>query len=195
MGMNELQAAQQSSFEIAFYIVMLISTQICRLAVRITLDKTITLCSVYKAPNSALSLAQLTNVADQLPTPFIVMGDFNGHNSFCGSKTTTDKDKTLADIFSQEGLCIFNDGTDTYLHPVNGSYSAIDLTVTDPSLLLDFSWKVHDDLCGRDHFPIILESLNSTIGERPTRYKYDKTDWHPLRTDVQEKTSNGNDPK
>jgi hypothetical protein len=25
----------------------------------------------------------------------------------------------------------------------NGSYSAIDLTVTDPSLLLDFSWKVH----------------------------------------------------
>jgi hypothetical protein len=52
----------------------------------------------------------------------------------------------------------------------NGSYSAIDLTVTDPSLLLDFSWKVHDELCGNDHFPIILESLNSTVGERPTRY-------------------------
>ena len=138
---------------------------------------------------------QSTKFSTQLPTPFIVMGDFNGHNSLWGSKTTTDKDKTLADIFSQEGLCIFNDGTDTYLHPVNGSYSAIDLTVTDPSLLLDFSWKVHDDLCGRDHFPIILESLNSTVGERPTRYKYDKADWHPLRTDVQEKTSNGNDPK
>jgi len=40
-------------------------------------------------------------------------------------------------------LCIFNDGTDTYLSPGNGFYSAIDLTVTDPSLLLDFSWKVH----------------------------------------------------
>jgi hypothetical protein len=37
------------------------------------------------------------------------------------------------------------------------------------SLLLDFSWKVHDDLCGSDHFPIILESLHSTVGERPTR--------------------------
>jgi hypothetical protein len=63
---------------------------------------------------------------------------------------------------------------------VNGSYSAIvlsRLTVTDPSLLLDFSWKVHDDLCGSDHFPIILESLNSTVGERPTRYKFDKADW------------------
>jgi hypothetical protein len=29
-----------------------------------------------------------------------------------------------------------------------GSYSAIDLIVAGPSLLLDFSWKVHDDLCG-----------------------------------------------
>jgi hypothetical protein len=48
------------------------------------------------------------------------------------------KGKKLEDFISQEGLCIFNDGTDTYLHPGNGSYSAIDLAVTDPSLLLDF---------------------------------------------------------
>jgi hypothetical protein len=64
-----------------------------------------------------------------------------------------------------------------FLQSVNGSYSAIDLTVTDPSLLLDFSWKFNDDLCGSDHFPNILESLYSTVGERPTRYKFDKADW------------------
>jgi hypothetical protein len=79
--------------------------------------------------------------------------------------TLNDKGKKLEDFISQEGLCIFNDGTDTYLHPGNGSYSAIDFTVTDLSLLLDFSWKVHDDLCGSDHFPIILESLHSTVEE------------------------------
>ena len=72
------------------------------------------------------------------------MDNFNGHSPLWGSKTTTDKGKKLEDFLSQEGLCIFNDGTDTYLHPGNGSYSAVDLTVTDPSLL-DFSWKVHDD--------------------------------------------------
>jgi hypothetical protein len=38
------------------------------------------------------------------------MGDFNGHNSLWGSKTTTDKGKQLEDFLSQEGLCIFNDG-------------------------------------------------------------------------------------
>ena len=137
-----------------------LNTDLQAVAVRITLDKTITLCSVYIPPNSALGLAQL---ADQLSTPFIIMGDFNGHNPLWGSKTTTDKGKKLEDFLSQEGLCIFNDGTDTYLHPGNGSYSAIDLTVTDPSLLLDFSWKVHDDLCGSDHFPIILERLHSKV--------------------------------
>jgi hypothetical protein len=95
----------------------------------------------------------------------------------CGAvKQPPTKAKQLEDFNSQEGLCIFNDGTDTYLHPGNGSYSAIDLTVTDPSPLLDFSWKVHDDLCGSDHFPIIIKSLHSTVGERLTRYKFDRAD-------------------
>jgi hypothetical protein len=57
-------------------------------------------------------------------------------DSLWGSKTTTDKGNKLEDSISQEGLCIFNDGTDTYLHPGNGSYSAIELTVTDPFLLI-----------------------------------------------------------
>ena len=52
-----------------------------------------------------------------------------------------------------------------YLHPGNVSYSAIELTVTDPSLLLEFSWKVHGVLCRSDQFPITLEILSSTIGK------------------------------
>jgi endonuclease/exonuclease/phosphatase family metal-dependent hydrolase len=55
-----------------------LNTDLQAVAVRITLDKTITLCSVYIPSNSALGLAQLKNLADQLPTPFIIMGDFNG---------------------------------------------------------------------------------------------------------------------
>ena len=154
-----------------------LDTDLQDVAVRLTLDKTITLCSVYIPTNSSLSLTLTQNFADQLPTPFIIMSHFNGHNLLWGSKTTTDKGIQLEDFISQERLCIINDGTDTYLHHGNGFHSAIDLTVTYPSLLLDFSWKVHDDLCGSDHFPIILESLYSTVGERPTRYKFDKADW------------------
>ncbi|VDI46862.1 Hypothetical predicted protein [Mytilus galloprovincialis] len=67
------------------------------------------------------------------------------------------KGKIIEDFVSQEGLCIFNDGSNTYLHPGNGSYSSIDIPICDPSLLLDYSWRVHDDLCGSDHFPIVLK--------------------------------------
>ena len=134
---------------------MLISTQIYRLLLYPAfLDKTVTLCSISIPPNSLL------NLADQIPTPFIIMGDFHAHSPLWGTKSTNDKGKKLKDFISQDGLCILIDNTDAYLHPGNGYYSAIDLTVTDPSFLLNVSWKVYDDLCGSDHFLLILESLN-----------------------------------
>ena len=73
-----------------------LNTDLQAVAVRITLDTTSTLCLVYIPPSTALSLAQLKKIADQLPTPFIIMGDFNGHNPLWGSKTTTDKGKKLS---------------------------------------------------------------------------------------------------
>ena len=75
-----------------------LNTDLQAVAVRITLDKTITLCSVYIPPNASLSLTQLKYLVDQLPTPFIIMGDFNGHNPLWGSKTTTDKGKNLKNL-------------------------------------------------------------------------------------------------
>ena len=77
------------------------------------------MCSIYIPPNSSDSLAQLKSLTDQLSTPFIIMGDFKGHNPLWGSKTTNDKDTQLKDFLSQKGLCIFNNGTDTYVHPGN----------------------------------------------------------------------------
>ena len=92
-----------------------------------------------------------------------------------GSITTNEKKQKTWVLSRPGGLCIFNDSTNTYVHLVNEPYSAVNLAVTVPSLLLGFS--CHDDLCGSDNFSIILESLNSSVGERPTRYKLDKVDW------------------
>ncbi|VDI64455.1 Hypothetical predicted protein [Mytilus galloprovincialis] len=128
-------------------------------------------------PNSIIDKAKLKNLTDQLPSPFILMGDFNAHNPLWGSKTHNAKGKIIEDFVSQEGLCIFNDGSNTYLHPGNGSYSSIDITICDPSLLLDYSWRVHDDLCGSDHFPIVLEHLFTSAQQRVPRWKLDKADW------------------
>ncbi|VDI75549.1 Hypothetical predicted protein [Mytilus galloprovincialis] len=148
-----------------------LTTDLQAVAIRLSLDKTITLCSIYIPPNSIIDKAKLKNLTDQLPSPFILMGDFNAHNPLWGSKTHNAKGKIIEDFVSQEGLCIFNDGSNTYLHPGNGSYSSIDITICDPSLLLDYSWRVHDDLCGSDHFPIVLEHLFTSAQQRVPRWK------------------------
>ena len=167
-------------------------TNLQAVAVRISLGKTITLCSLYIPPNSVLEQNSLKTLIDQLPSPFIIMGDFNAHNPIWGSSSLNNKGKNVEDLLNKEGLCIFNDGSNTYLHPGNGSYSAIDLTICDPSLLLDFSWRVHDDLCGSDHFPIILQNLFPSGSGKVPRYKFDKANWplfeqlctEELRTEV-----------
>ena len=78
-------------------------------------------------------------------------------NPLWGSDKVTDKGKVVEDVLSNLNLCILNDGSNTYLHPGNGSSSSIDLTIVDPSLLLDIHRTVHDYLCGSDHFSIIVE--------------------------------------
>ncbi len=45
-----------------------------------------------------------------------------------------------------------------------GTFSAIDLSFCHPSLLLDFSWHIGEDVCHSDHYPIFLE--NDNIPER-----------------------------
>ena len=42
--------------------------------------------------------------------------------------------------------------------------------MADASIFLDYSWKVHDDTCGSDHFPIILENSGSELNDKIPRW-------------------------
>ena len=64
-------------------------------AVRLSLPKAITLCSLYISPNEVVSLQQLKDLTNQLPEPFLLMGDFNAHNPLWGSNTMNDKGKKV----------------------------------------------------------------------------------------------------
>ena len=130
-----------------------LDTSLQATAVRITLCKTITLYSINIPPSSAISLHDMDDLVRQLPTPYMLLGDFNSHNPLWGGNTIDGKGQRVEQFMDNHSLC-FLDGSYTYLHPGYGTYTAIDLTITQPNLLLDFSWRVLDDLCGSDHFPI-----------------------------------------
>jgi len=154
-----------------------LNTNLQAVAVKISLHKPVTLCSIYLPPGHVLDIRDLDGLMDQIDGPFILLGDFNGHNVLWGCDDNNDRGKKLEDFIDNHRLCLFNDKSKTYLHPATGSYSSLDLTLCDPSLLLDFTWRVGDDLCGSDHFPIFLHSNGPPTRERTQRWKLHKADW------------------
>ncbi|OOY62628.1 hypothetical protein BOW05_13085 [Solemya velum gill symbiont] len=50
-----------------------------------TLHKVITICSVYFPPKQQLQLSDLDTLVSQLPSPQLLLGDFNGANQLWGS--------------------------------------------------------------------------------------------------------------
>ena len=43
---------------------------------------------IYLPPGDKISLTDLSDLFSELPTLFIIVGDFNAHNSMCGSTQT-----------------------------------------------------------------------------------------------------------
>jgi hypothetical protein len=66
-------------------------------------------------------------------------------------------------------------------------------------LACDLSWTVHDDLCGSDHFPILIEDIIPSSNNQNQNWKLSKTDWNLLEKLCDEKIkedtlTNVNDP-
>ena len=109
-------------------------------------------------------------------------GDFNSHNEIWGSKKTDKKGKVIESLLNQHQLCMYNNKSNTYLHPATGTYSAIDLSICNPSLFLDYNWKVHDDTCGSDHFLILLENTTDELSKRTPSWNLGKANWDGFKT-------------
>ena len=62
------------------------------------------------------------------------------------------KAEGLRTLWTSHALCVLNDRSYTYLHPAYGTYSAINLSIVEPELVMDFSWMVWNDLCRSEHF-------------------------------------------
>ena len=61
-----------------------LQTELQATAVSVTLDREITICFVYIPPSFSLNSQHLDNLLQQLPSPYILLGDFNGHNILWG---------------------------------------------------------------------------------------------------------------
>ncbi|GFW97573.1 putative RNA-directed DNA polymerase from transposon X-element [Trichonephila clavipes] len=59
-------------------------TSLQAVAVRIHVHSLVTVCCVYLPPNDVVPQVDLNHLVSQLPAPFILLGDFNGHSPLWG---------------------------------------------------------------------------------------------------------------
>ena len=71
------------------------------MAVSVTLHRTISVCSIYIPPRSKIVEKDLDEIVNQLPTPFLLLGDFNGHNFIWGSDDINDKGRIIKNFINK----------------------------------------------------------------------------------------------
>ena len=136
---------------------IVLNTNLQAVAVKVILEKSITVCSLYLPPRCRFTKSQLVNLIRQLPSPVLLMGDFNAHNPLWGGHILDEEGKIIDEVITSNDLVLFNDKSMTYHNIYSGSSSAIDLSICSPSLFVDYCWSVNEFLNGSDHYPIHLK--------------------------------------
>ncbi|GFO49476.1 RNA-directed DNA polymerase from mobile element jockey [Plakobranchus ocellatus] len=136
-------------------------------AATISLEKTLTACSLYLPPNSQVSKLSLAELFEQLPKPFLVLGDFNAHSPAWGDTRRDGRGRMLEEFTAENDLIILNSGEQTFVHSAS------------PSIAAECSWAAHSDLCGSDHFPMFLTfTSNLSSNVNTTSFNFKKADWN-----------------
>ncbi|GFN82578.1 RNA-directed DNA polymerase from mobile element jockey [Plakobranchus ocellatus] len=147
-------------------------------AATISLEKALSVCSLYLPPNSQVSKLSLAGLFEQLPKPFLVLGDFNAHSPAWKESRRDGRGRMLEEFTAENDLIILNSGEQTFVHSAYHSTSAIDLAVASPSIAAECSWAAHSDLCGSDHFPIFLTLSSNFSSNVNTSFNFKKADWN-----------------
>lgn len=92
-----------------------INTNLQAVAVRLTLHKMPVMCSIYIPPGMSITLQDLDSLVSQLPSPFILLGDFNGHNPIWGGNYSDAKGKILEKFIAKNALCLWNESSHSTL--------------------------------------------------------------------------------
>lgn len=145
-----------------------INSELEVITTRIQLHHEITICNIYLPDSIVFSYQQIINIIKQLPTPYIMVGDFNSRNTNWGCNHTDSREKIIEKIIDDENITLLNNGTFTRHNSSKGTFSAIDLSFASPSISPYLSWEVKTDYFNSDHWPILIKYIIETTLRTPT---------------------------
>ena len=133
--------------------------------------------SIYLPPQKQIKKEEITDIVSQLPEPFMLLGDYNGHHRLWYSNKEDNRGKTIKDVITESNLICLNDQRPTYFRVHDQVTTNIDLSIVSSNICLDYTWNVLPYLYGSDHYPIILENPDKQFIERAQRWNLDQANW------------------
>jgi ribonuclease HI len=166
-----------------------IFTDLDAVAVKIHMEKIVTVLSIYIPPSNVSTTADrhevkqhLKELVDQLETPFIITGDFNAHNRRWGCDNENSFGQDVEDWIDECSLLLLNTGEKTHLSLAHGTESAIDLSLCSIDISGDLLWFVDDDQHGSDHSPLIIQTVTeSSADTKRPRFKMHTANWQKYK--------------
>ena len=75
-------------------------------AVRVTLQRSFTICNIYLPPRSNPTTVEINDLINRLPKPLLFLGDFNAHSPLWGNNTTDAKGKLVESALDHHNLTL-----------------------------------------------------------------------------------------
>jgi exonuclease III len=170
-------------------------TKISAIAVKIFYPIELTVCNVYWRTKCTKNIVESDwiNLIDQLGKEFLLIGDFNAHNTLWGSESTKPRGEVIENFIASKNLLVLNSGTVTHVPPNGNKPSAIDLSIATQKAAEIFDWGVDGELRFSDHYPVILRTEESWNNNVRKKWKIDEADWQCYQTNLKfEKLKNTN---
>lgn len=154
-GVAILARSDYSSFQIP------IQSSLEVVAISIQLESSITICNVYIPNQKPFKFFDMENIIQQLPSPFLLLRDFNSHSLSWGSDKHDDRGKQIENILEIDNIILLNSGEPTRLNPMNGKFSSIVLSICSANLAQRTTWSTLPEVYDSDHILIRIELLSS----------------------------------
>lgn len=133
------------------------------ITVQLTLESKITICNTYIPNKTLFKSSDIHNIITQLPKIFILFGDLNSHSVHWGSEKTYARGESIEKTLNNDSLVLLNNDQPTRLNPSNGTFSAIDLSISSSSLGQIISWSVLQEIYDSDHLPNLMTLFSTRL--------------------------------
>ena len=153
-------------------------------AARVWSGQYYTVCSIYLSPNIRYNQSDITQILNQLPQPYLLLGDMNARHPTWGEPTecTNNNGRIFDGLLEDLPIALLNSEEKTHYSIQHGTSALIDLSIVSIGLLTDFTATVAESTHGSDHFPVLLNKPTVTLSDEPSlKFKTEKADWETFR--------------